>query len=306
MTKLNIMWIIFGILTTILFFADLKLSSRAKEITQKESVILCLFWVSVAVLFGLLIGTMLGQQKMIEFYTGYLIEYTLSMDNMFVFLLIFSYFSIPKKYQPKILTWGIIGAVLMRFIFLFAGVKLLNAFHWLIYVFGAILILSAIKMAVQKEEGMDPSKNPLLKLIGKFIPIENTIKTGDFFTVKNKVLHATPLFAALIVIETSDIIFAVDSIPAILAVSRDTFVVYTSNVFAIVGLRALYFFLSSLIDYFRFLKLGISIILFYVGVKMLISDFYHITPLISLASIIFVLAVSMILSIIVKEKKINA
>jgi len=297
------MWMIFWAVAAVLFAFDIKLSKRSKEITQKESIILCSFWIFIALSFGLLIGHMLGTEKMLEFYTGYLIEYTLSMDNMFVFLLIFTYFSIPKKYQPKILTWGILGAVMMRLIFIFAGVELLNAFHWLIYVFGVILLISAVKMAVQKEGSIHPEKNPILKLLGKIIPLDKKIEGPDFFIIREKIIYATPLLAAVIVIETSDVIFAIDSIPAILAISRDKFIVYTSNVFAVIGLRALYFFLSSLIDYFRFLKIGISIILFYVGVKMMISDFYHIPPLASLSVIIATIAISMLLSIIIKEKK---
>lgn len=294
------MWIFFWILAAGLFIFDIRLSRRPKEITQKESVLLCSFWVFMALSFGLVVGHVLGTEKMLEFYTGYLIEYTLSMDNMFVFLLIFSYFSIPKRYQPKILTWGILGAVVMRLIFIFAGVSLLNTFHWLIYVFGVILLISAIKMAVQKDEEVHPEKNPVLKLLGKFIPLDKKIEGPDFFVIKQKVIHATPLFAAVIVIETSDVVFAVDSIPAILAVTRDKFIIYTSNVFAVVGLRALYFFLSSLIDYFRFLKIGISVILFYVGVKMIISDFYHIPPLVSLSVITAIIAVSILLSVLVR------
>jgi tellurite resistance protein TerC len=302
MESITILWIIFIVLSTGLFLFDLSLSKRAKEVTQKESILLSAFWVLVSMGFGLIIYYFLGSVKMIEFYTGYIIEYTLSMDNMFVFLLIFTYFSIPKKYQPKILTWGIIGAIVLRLIFIFAGVELLLAFHWLFYVFGGILILSALKMAFQKEGEIHPEKNPMIKLLGKFVPISSEVNTSKFFIKKDNVKYATPLFAALIVIETSDLIFAVDSIPAVLAVSTDKFIVYTSNVFAIVGLRSLYFFLSSLLEYFRFLKIGISIILFFVGVKMIIADFYHISPIVSLIVIIGIISSSILLSIVIKEK----
>jgi len=302
MESITILWIIFIVLSTGLFLFDLSLSKRAKEVTQKESILLSAFWVLVSMGFGLIIYYFLGSVKMIEFYTGYIIEYTLSMDNMFVFLLIFTYFSIPKKYQPKILTWGIIGAIVLRLIFIFAGVELLLAFHWLFYVFGGILILSALKMAFQKEGEIHPEKNPMIKLLGKFVPISSEVNTSKFFIKKDNIKYATPLFAALIVIETSDLIFAVDSIPAVLAVSTDKFIVYTSNVFAIVGLRSLYFFLSSLLEYFRFLKIGISIILFFVGVKMIIADFYHISPIVSLIVIIGIISSSILLSIVIKEK----
>ncbi|OGS62099.1 MAG: tellurium resistance protein TerC, partial [Elusimicrobia bacterium RIFOXYB2_FULL_62_6] len=233
------------------------------------------------------------------FFTAYVIEYSLSMDNMFVFIMIFSYFSVPKKYQPMILTWGILGAVFMRLVLIMAGVSLINAFSWLIYVFGAILIYTAVKMFTHGGEEMDPGKNPVLKLLARLIPIDHTLETGGFF-VKKEIWHATPLFATLIVIETSDLIFAVDSIPAVLAISKEPFIVYTSNVFAVVGLRSLYFFLAAIMDSFRFLKAGIAIILFYVGVKMLISNFYHISALVSLSVVLGILALSIILSLVIK------
>lgn len=303
MSPLNTMWGIFIVLTIALFIADLKLSAgKAHEITRKEAVILCGFWIGIASMFGFLTGWMLGIEKMFEFFTGYIIEYTLSMDNMFVFLLIFSYFAIPKKYQPKILTWGILGAIIMRLIFIFAGIGLLNLFHWVIYVFGAILIFTAIKMYFQKEGHIDPGKNPVLKFLGKFIPFETSIETPDFFVKKSGTWRATPLFATLIVVETSDLIFAVDSIPAILAISRDKFIVYTSNVFAVIGLRSLYFFLASIMDSFRFLKAGISIILFYVGLKMLVSGWIKIPAVLSLGVVMGILFGSILLSILVKPR----
>ena len=294
------MWIVFAVTATALFVADIKLSAgRAHEITRKEAMGLCAFWIIVASMFGLLTGRMLGQERMIEFFTAYVIEYSLSMDNMFVFIMIFSYFGVPKKYQPKILTWGILGAVFMRLILIFAGVGLINKFHWLIYVFGGILILTAVKMLLHKEGDMDPGKNPLLKLLGKFMPIDKEASGGDFF-VKKEVWHATPLFATLLVIETTDLVFAVDSIPAVLAISREPFIVYTSNVFAVVGLRSLYFLLASVMDLFRFLKIGIAVILFYVGVKMTISGYYKIDPLISLMVVLGLLGGSILLSVLIK------
>lgn len=300
MTNLEIMWIVFTATATALFVADIKLSAgRAHEITRKEATMLCAFWVIVAAMFGFLTGHMMGFEKMIEFFTAYVIEYSLSMDNMFVFIMIFAYFGIPKRYQPKILTWGILGAVFMRLILIFTGVKLIHTFEWLIYVFGGVLILTAVKMLVQKEGGLDPGKNPVLKLLGKLIPIDKETTEGDFF-VKRNIWHATPLFATLVVVETSDLIFAVDSIPAVLAVSTDKFIVYTSNVFAVVGLRSLYFLLASVMDLFRFLKTGVAIILFYVGVKMLVSGYYKIPALLSLGVVLGVLAVSILVSVAVK------
>ncbi|RPJ16813.1 MAG: TerC/Alx family metal homeostasis membrane protein [Desulfobacteraceae bacterium] len=302
MTPINIMWIVFVITATSLFIADLKLSAgRAHQIERREASILCCFWVLVASLFGLLTGYMLGTEKMIEFFTAYVIEYSLSMDNMFVFLIIFSYFRIPPQFQPKILTWGILGAILMRLILIFTGVGLINAFHWIIYIFGGILIFTSVKMIRQKDGEMDPGTNPVLRLMSRFIPFEKSVEIPTFF-IKKDVWHATPLLATLIVVETSDLIFAVDSIPAVIAISTDKFIVYTSNVFAVVGLRSLYFLLASIIRFFRFLKAGISIILFYVGVKMLISGWIKIPALLSLGVVLGILFGSILLSVMIKQK----
>ena len=302
MSSLEIMWTVFAVTAITLFIADIRMSAgRAHEISRKEALSLCAFWVLVATLFGFLTGYMLGRERMLEFFTAYVIEYSLSMDNMFVFIMIFAYFNVPKKYQPKILTWGILGAVAMRLVLIFAGVGLINAFGWIIYVFGAVLIFTAVKMFLQKDEGVDPGKNPVLKLLSRFMPLDMTASTGDFFT-KKEVWYATSLFATLLVIETTDLIFAVDSIPAVLAISKEPFIVYTSNVFAVVGLRSLYFFLAAIMDSFRFLKTGISIILFYVGVKMLVSDFVHIPALLSLCVVLGILALSILLSVLIKPK----
>lgn len=294
------MWAVFILTASALFIADIRLSSgRAHEISRKEALLLCSFWVFIAVLFGVLTGLMLGRERMLEFFTAYAIEYSLSMDNMFVFIMIFSYFRVPKKYQPKILTWGILGAVFMRLILIFAGVELIRAFNWIIYVFGAILIITAVKMFLQKNETMDPGRNPVLKLLAKVMPMDHSSETGSFF-IKKVVWHATPLFATLLVIETSDLIFAVDSIPAVLAISKETFIVYTSNVFAVVGLRSLYFFLAAIMDSFRFLKAGIAIILCYVGAKMLAANFVHIPAGLSLMVVLGILATSILLSALTK------
>ena len=301
LTNLAIMWLVFVLTASGLFIADIKLSAgRAHEITRQEALMLCAFWVIVAALFGFLTGYMLGFERMIEFFTAYVIEYSLSMDNMFVFIMIFAYFGIPKKYQPKILTWGILGAVFMRLILIFTGVKLIQSFTWIIYVFGGVLVITAVKMMLQKDGEVDPGANPVLKLLAKIVPIDKEASGGEFF-VKRNICHATPLFATLLVIETTDLIFAVDSIPAVLAISKEAFIVYTSNVFAVVGLRSLYFLLASVMDLFRYLKAGISIILFYVGVKMLISGYIHINALISLTVVLGILAASIMLSVVIKH-----
>lgn len=301
LTNLEIMWLVFAVTASGLFIADIKLSAgRAHEITRQEALMLCAFWVIVAALFGFLTGYMLGFERMIEFFTAYVIEYSLSMDNMFVFIMIFAYFGIPKKYQPKILTWGILGAVFMRLILIFTGVKLIQSFTWIIYVFGGVLVITSVKMMLQKDGEVDPGANPVLKLLEKIVPIDKEASGGEFF-VKRNIWHATPLFATLLVIETTDLIFAVDSIPAVLAISKEAFIVYTSNVFAVVGLRSLYFLLASVMDLFRYLKAGISIILFYVGVKMLISGYIHIHALISLSVVLGILAASIMLSVVIKR-----
>lgn len=304
MTNLQIMWLVFIIVASAMFCLDIKLSAKhVHEINRKEAVKLCLTWVAITLIFGLLSGYMLDKTRMIQFFTGYVIEYSLSMDNMFVFIMIFAYFGVPRKFQPKILTWGILGAVVMRLILIFAGVELLTHFHWLLYVFGGILIYTAAKMAFQSEEESDPGKNPVLKLLGRTMPLDKEDKSGNFFVKKNGIWHATTLFATLLVIETSDVIFAVDSIPAVLGISQETFVVYTSNVFAVVGLRSLYFLLASIMDLFRFLKPAVSIILCFVGVKMLGEHWFTISPLVSLAVIIGVLALSMLLSVAFPKKE---
>jgi len=296
------MWLIFVATAASLFAADIKLSAgRAHEISRKEALLLCAFWVLIATIFGFLTGYMLGYDRMLEFFTAYVIEYSLSMDNMFVFIMIFAYFGVPRKYQPKILTWGILGAVFMRLILIFAGVGLINSFAWIIYVFGAVLIFTAIKMFLQKDEEVDPGKNPVLKLLAWAMPMDKTADTGAFF-IKKEIWYATSLFATLLVIETSDLIFAVDSIPAVLAISKEAFIVYTSNVFAVVGLRSLYFFLAAIMDSFRFLKTGISAILFYVGLKMLSSNFLHIPPIMSLCVVLGILAGAIILSVTIEPK----
>lgn len=296
------MWIVFVLTAAALFITDIKISAgRAHEISRKEALLLCSFWILIAVMFGFLTGYMLGYERMLEFFTAYVIEYSLSMDNMFVFIMIFAYFDVPRKFQPKILTWGILGAVFMRLILIFAGVGLINAFSWLIYLFGAILIFTAVKMFLQKDGEMDPGNNPVLKLLARVMPMCNDCENGEFF-VKQAVWHATPLFATLLVIETSDLIFAVDSVPAVLAISKEAFIVYTSNVFAVVGLRSLYFFLAAIMDSFRFLKTGISAILLYVGVKMLGSNFIHIPAILSLGVVLGMLAGSVTLSVLIKPK----
>lgn len=299
-----LMWIIFNLVIFSLLYLDLAvLNKRAHEVKIKEALLWCIGWVSIAMLFCVGIYFKLGSDMALKFLTGYIIEYSLSMDNMFVFVLIFSYFNVPRKYQPKILHWGILGAIVMRLVLIFTGVTLIHTFHWLIYVFGAVLVITSLKMAFHNSDEVHPDRNLILKFFKKLMPFDNNYSDGRFFVKKSKIWHATPLFATLIVIEASDLVFAVDSIPAILAISKSYFIVYTSNVFAILGLRALYFLLSGVMGIFRFLKYGISVILMFVGIKMLISGYYTISVKLSLAVVVVVLAMSVLISIMIKPKK---
>ena len=278
---------------------------KSHEVKIKEALIWSAVWISLALIFNFLIYLYLGKIKALEFLTGYLIEKSLSVDNLFVFIMVFSFFNIESKYQHKILFWGILGALILRAIFIFAGVALINNFHWIIYLFGAFLIYTGFKMLKQKEEKFDPSKNILVRIFKFFMPVTPQIKGNKFFVRINNKLYATPLFLVLLIIEFTDLIFAVDSIPAILAISNDPFIIFTSNVFAILGLRALYFALAGITKYFRFLKYGLSAILIFVGIKMCISGFFKFPVLISLLVILGILTISVLSSVIIKEKSKN-
>lgn len=276
---------------------------KTHEVKIKEALIWSAIWISLALIFNYIIYLYLGKTKALEFLTGYLIEKSLSVDNLFVFIMVFSFFNVEAKYQHKILFWGIIGALIMRAIFIFAGVALINSFHWIIYVFGAFLIFTGFKMLKQKDEKFNPSKNILVRLFKFFMPVTSKPHEDKFFVRINHKLFATPLFIVLIIIEFTDLIFAVDSIPAILAISNDPFIIFTSNVFAILGLRALYFALAGITQYFRFLKYGLSAILVFVGIKMCISGFFKFPVFLSLLIIIGILTLSILASLIIKKNK---
>jgi len=290
------LWIAFWVTVITALVVDLTvLNKHHGKVSMKESALMVSVWVSLALLFGGVIWWAEGPQHALSFYTGYLLEYSLSVDNMFVFILIFSYFAIPPQLQPKALLWGIIGAVLLRFMFIFAGVQLISLFSWTIYVFGALLIFTSIKMLRQKEDDeFDPSKSFVLKVMQKFIPLKTDYHGENFFVRINARRFATPLLAAVVVIEASDLIFAVDSIPAVLSITQDTFLVYSSNIFAIIGLRSLYFLLAGMAGKFPYLKYGIALILFFVGVKMLFSHQVEVPIWASLAVIVGLLAGSII------------
>lgn len=292
------MWIAFWVIVLAALFIDLAvLNKHHGKVSMKEAGVMVCAWVSLAALFGGAIWLVEGPRHALEFYTGYVLEYSLSVDNMFVFIMIFGYFAIPSHLQPKALLWGILGAVVLRFLFIFLGVQLISMFSWTIYVFGALLVFTAAKMLLQKEdESFDPSQSVVLKILKKFMPIKTDYHGDNFFVLEKAKRYATPLFAAVLVIEMSDLIFAVDSIPAVLSITQDTFLVYSSNIFAIIGLRSLYFLLSGMAGKFPYLKYGISVILFFVGVKMLISHHFKIPVVASLGVIVGILALSVLVS----------
>ena len=293
------LWIGFNVFVLIMLALDLGVFHRkSHEVNIKEALIWSFVWIALAMAFNYGIYHLMGKVKALEFFTGYVLEKSLSVDNIFVFILVFSFFKVPSLYQHKILFWGVFGALVMRIILIFSGVALLTKFHWLIYVFGAFLIFTGIKMLVQKDGHAEPDKNILVRLFKKIYPVTNEYHSDKFFVKLDGRKFATPMFVVLLVIEFTDLVFAVDSIPAILAITNDTFIVYTSNVFAILGLRSLYFALSGVMKYFRFLKIGLSVILVFVGVKMMIVDFYKFPIVLSLSVIIGILAVSVIASLI--------
>ena len=293
-----LLWVGFNILVLILLAVDLGVFHRgARTIKIKEALWWSAIWIVVALLFNEVIYFWRGTDTALQFLTGYLIERSLSVDNLFVFLMVFSYFRVASQYQYKVLFWGILGALIMRAFFIAAGIALIHLFYWVIYVFGAFLIIIAIRMAFEKEKEIHPEKNPVLILFRKFMPVTENYVEGKFFIRRNKKYLATPLFVVLLVIETTDVIFALDSIPAILAITTDPFIVYTSNVFAILGLRALYFALAGIMELFHYLNIGLSVILAFVGVKMLLSKFYEIPVTVALGVVALTLIVAIIASL---------
>lgn len=278
------------------------LNRHAHVVSVREALLWTAFWIAVALAFGGGVFVFMGSESGVEYLTGYVIEKSLSVDNIFVFLVIFQYFAVPPRLQPKVLHWGIIGALVMRLVFILAGAALLGAFHWMILVFGGLLLLTAFRLAMQGEHEVHPERNPVIRIFQRFVPVARDYSGDRFFTRTNGVLMATPLFVVLLVIETTDVIFAVDSIPAIFAVTRDPFIVYTSNAFAILGLRALYFALAGVMDRFVYLRQGLIAILAFVGVKMIMSDVYKIPSVASLAVVGTILVVAAAASLIVQRR----
>jgi tellurite resistance protein TerC len=297
-------WIGFNVLVLIMLALDLGVFNRKSHvISVKESISWTLVWIALALTFNLGIGHFMGNDKALEFLTGYVIEKSLSIDNIFVIALLFSYFSVPPRYQHKVLFWGILGALVMRASMIAVGAKLIAEFAWIIYVFGAFLILTGIKMIAKQETDIHPEQTFVVRLFRRFIPVTRDYHDGHFFVRQQGALMATPLFIALLVVEFTDLIFAVDSIPAIFAVTRDPFIVYTSNVFAILGLRSLYFALAGVLDKFHYLKFGLGLVLTFVGIKMLLGHSpWRIDTHISLGVIILILTGSVIASLIWPKK----
>jgi tellurite resistance protein TerC len=297
-------WIGFHVFVFIMLALDLGVFHKhTHKVPVKEAVIWSAVWITLALLFNLFVFFEFGKTKALEFLTGYVIEYSLSVDNIFVFILIFSYFAVKDQYQHKILFWGIVGALIMRGIFIFAGVALINRFHWIVIIFGGFLVFTGIRMLFQKETAVDPEKNAIVIFFRKFLPVTHSLHRDKLFVRQNSRLYATPLFLVLLIIESSDLIFAVDSIPAILAISQDTFIVYTSNIFAILGLRSLYFAIAGIMGYFRYLKVGLAFVLTFVGLKMLVAYFnFEIPIVLSLVIIISILLISILASVFIKKE----
>jgi len=303
MTTETWLWIGFNLFVILMLALDLGVFHRKNhEVKVKEALLWTFVWITLALIFNYGIYYFQGKEKALEFLAGYLIEKSLSIDNIFVFILIFSYFNVPALYQHKVLFWGIIGALVMRAIFIFAGVALINQFHWVIYIFAAFLVFTGIKMLLQLEQKIDPDKNPVVRLFKKMFSVTDSFHGDKFFVTLNAKTFATPLFIVLLMVEVTDLIFAVDSIPAILAITKDPFIVYSSNVFAILGLRSLYFALAGMHKSFRYLKFGLAAILIFVGIKMFMSGFYPIPILMALIIIAVILLTSVIASLVIKPK----
>ena len=298
-------WVTFFTFITAMLALDLGVFQRETHVvSMKEALIWCGVWVTLALSFGALLWQWRGAEPAQQFLAGYLIELCLSVDNVFVFILVFAYFKVEPRYQHRVLFWGIIGAVLMRAVFIIVGVEVIERFHWVLYIFGAFLVYTGIKMALpSKEAEVDPEHNFTVKLFRRFYPVAPHNDRGHFFTIHNGRRMATPLFIVLLVIETTDLVFALDSLPAVLSITKDSFIALTSNIFAILGLRSLYFALSGIMGLFRFLKVGLSVILVFIGVKMLIEHWMKITTGTSLAVIGGVLTTSILMSVVIKSPK---
>jgi tellurite resistance protein TerC len=282
-----------------LLVLDLTVVSRKhRRVPFKQALLMSAFWIGLAMAFAVFVQQWLGAAKALEFVTGYVLEEALSVDNLFVFILLFAYFKVPPEEEKTVLFWGIIGALIMRGIFIGAGVALVQRFHWILYAFGVFLIWTGFQLLREGNEEQDPSRNIVLKFCRRFLPLTDSYEGKSFFVRRDGRVLATPLFVVLLVVETTDILFATDSIPAILAITRDPFIVYTSNVFAILGLRSMYFALAGMMKLFHYLNYGLSVVLMFIGAKMLLPERYHVPTWVALAVVAGVLGLSVLASVL--------
>jgi len=278
------------------------LHRRSHEVRLKEALIWSAVWIALALAFNLGVYSWQGSEKGLQFLTGYLVELSLSVDNLFVFLLVFGYFQVPVEHRHKVLFWGIVGALVMRAVFIAAGITLIGRFHWIIYFFGALLVASGIQMTLRRNKEIHPEKNPVLKAFRRFVDVTPEYEDGQFFVRQGGRILASPLLAVLVILESTDLVFAVDSVPAVLAITPDPFIVFTSNVFAIVGLRSMFFALQGVMQRFHYLHYGLSVVLVLVGVKMLLAGLYRISTWVSLLLIVAILSISIIASLLSDRK----
>jgi tellurite resistance protein TerC len=299
-------WILFNLFALGLLLLDLLvIHRRGRVVRSREALAWSLFYVVLAALFALLVYFWQGHQVALEFVTGYVVELSLSADNLFIFLVIFTFFAVPEEQQHRVLFWGILGAIITRGIFIVAGVGLIHHFHWIPYLLGTLLMYSGIRVCIMGEHKIDPSASPLVKVLQRWIPVTDGYRGGKFFVrvaSEQSRLYATPLLVVLLVIETTDILFSVDSIPAILAITLNAFIVFSSNVMAILGLRSMYFAVSGLIKIFRFLHYGLAVVLILVGLKMLIADWHRVSTEATLVVVAAVLLISIVASVVYPEK----
>ncbi len=300
-------WILFNLFALGMLVLDLRAFHRpGHPVRFRESLGWTAMWIALAVAFAALLYFWQGHQAALEFVTGYVVELSLSVDNLFVFLLIFNYFAVPEEQQHRVLFWGILGALVMRGIFIGAGIELIHRFHWILYVFGVLLVYSGIRVCALGGHQFDPARNPVVNAVRRWIPVTEDYVGGRFFLRRGREksqIYATPLLLVLVVIETTDVLFAVDSIPAVLAITLNAFIVYTSNVFAILGLRSMYFAVAGLMKIFRFLHYGLAVVLILVGLKMLTADYFRISTLATLGAVALVLAASIVASVARPEKE---
>jgi tellurite resistance protein TerC len=297
-------WIAFNAVILLLLFLDLTVVSRKhRQVPFKQALLMSAFWIGLALAFAVFVHQWFGATKSLEFITGYLLEEALSVDNLFVFILLFAYFKVPPEEEKAVLFWGIIGALIMRGIFIVAGVALVQRFHWILYVFGVFLIWTGFQLMRGGDEEKDPSRNIVLKFCRRFLPLTDSYEGKSFFVRREGRILATPLFVVLLVVETTDILFATDSIPAILAITRDPFIVYTSNVFAILGLRSMYFALAGMMKLFHYLNYGLSVVLMFIGAKMLLPEKYHVPTWAALVVVAGVLALSVLASVLFPKRE---